>query len=116
MPGFSKKPGQPPAFDSKGFVTRLREITAKVGLGPFPVFADEGLPKLHRWIMSTGEYDGADAGGLRDVLNANALGLDAVKDDLDAHKKTDNERHTALALRVTALEGQGTSVPFPGSG
>lgn len=110
---FAKFPSQAPALDTKGFVTRIREVTAKVGLGPFPVFGDEGLPKLHRWIMGTGEYDG---NGLRDVVNANAYGLNAVKEDLDAHKAVDAERHTALARRVTALEGQGTNVPFPGSG
>jgi hypothetical protein len=110
---FSKKPSQPPPLDTKGFVTRLREVTAKVGLGPFPVFSDEGLPKFHRWMRGEGEYDG---NGLRDVVNANAIGLDAVKEDLDAHKAVDNIRHTALAQRVAALEGQNTNVPFPGSG
>lgn len=110
---FSKKPTQPPPLDTKGFVGRIREITAKVGLGPFPVFGDEGLPKFHRWVRGEGEYDGT---GLRDVVNANAIGLDAVKEDLDAHKLSSARRHTDLALRVTALEGQSTNTPFPGSG
>ena len=110
---FSKKPTQPPPLDTKGFVGRLRDIAAKTGLGPFPVFGDEGLPKFHRWMRGEGEFDGT---GLRDVVNANAFALDDLKEDLDAHKAVDNSRHTALALRVTALEGQGTSTPFPGSG
>lgn len=109
----AKKPSQPPALDTKGFVTRVREMAAALKLGPFPVFGDEMLPKFHRWIRGEGEYDG---NGLRDVVNANAIYLDDVKNDLDAHKQIDSERHTALARRVTALEGQGTSVPFPGSG
>ena len=110
---FSKKPTQPPPLDSKGFVTRLREVTAKAGIGPFPVFSDEGLPKFHRWMRGELEYDGT---GLRDVVNANAYALDALKGDLDGHKAIDNARHTSLALRVAALEGQNTNSPFPGSG
>ena len=110
---FSKKPSQPPPLDTKNFVARLRDIAAKVGLGPFPVFNDDGLPKFHRWVRGEGEYD---AVGLRDVVNANAYGLDAVKNDLDAHKELDLERHNRLAMRVTALEGQNTNAPFPGSG
>lgn len=109
----SVKPSQPPALDTKGFVTRLREVVAKTGLGPFPVFGDEGLPKFHRWVRGEGEYDGK---GIRDVVNANAIYLDDVKDDLDAHKAVDNTRHTALAQRVAALEGQNTHAPFPASG
>jgi hypothetical protein len=109
----SKKPSQPPPLDTKGFVTRIRELTAKVGLGPFPVFGDDGLPKFHRWVRGELEYDGS---GLRDVVNANAIYLDAVKEDLDAHKAVDSTRHTQLALRVSALEGQNTNAPFPESG
>jgi hypothetical protein len=110
---FTKKPTQPPALDTKGFVARLRDTVAKVGLGPFPVFADTGLPVFHRWIRGEGEFDGT---GLRDVVNANAIAVDDLKGDLDAHKNVDNLRHTALAQRVAALEGQSTNVPFPASG
>ena len=109
----SLKPTQPPDMDTKSFVARLRDVTAKVGLGPFQVFEDKYLPVFHRWIRSEGEFDGK---GLRDVVNANAIFLDDVKNDLDAHKAIDNSRHTALAQRVAALEGQNTNAPFPGSG
>lgn len=109
----SMKPTQPPDLDTKAIVRRLRELFAKVGLGPFQAFDDKYLPAFHRWIRSEGEFDGK---GLRDVVNANAIYLDDVKNDLDAHKTTDNARHTALAQRVSALEGQNTNTPFPGSG
>lgn len=110
---FSKKPTQPPDMDTKAFVGRIRDVTAKVGLGPFQTFQDEYLPRFHRWIRAEGEFDGT---GLRDVVNANAYALDDVKGDLDAFKATANSRYTALAQRVSALEAAGTSSPFPGSG
>ncbi len=106
------KPTQPPPMDSKGFVKRIREITEKVGLRPFAVFSDNQLPVFHRWISSTGEFDGK---GLRDVVNANAFALDDLKSDFDAHRTMDNVRHSALAQRVAALEAQ-QAAPFPGSG
>jgi hypothetical protein len=76
-------------------------------------YKDDYLPVFHRWIRSEGEFDGA---GLRDVVNANAIYLDDVKQDLDGHKVTDAERHAALARRVATLEGAATSSPFPASG
>lgn len=109
----SLKPTQPPDIDTKAFVARIRDVVGKVGLGPFSVFEDKYLPVFHRWIRSEGEFDGK---GLRDVVNANAIFLDDVKNDLDAHRTIDNTRHTALAQRVAALEGQNTNAPFPGSG
>jgi hypothetical protein len=100
-------------MDTKVFVKRLRELFAKVDLDPFQPFEEEYLPRFHRWIRSEGEFDGK---GLRDVVNANAIFLDDVKEDLDKHKALDNTRHTALAQRVAALEGQHTNTPFPASG
>ena len=110
MTAFTKKPTQPPDFDSKGFLKRLREVTAKTGLGPFPVFADGGLDRLHRWLGSTVEFDGA---GLRDVVNANAIAVDDLKKDFDTHRTSDNARHVALDQRLDALEAR-PNVPFPG--
>lgn len=113
---FAKRPSQPPDFDGVAFAKRLREIAEKVGLGPFDTLADNRLPRYLRWINSTVEFDGADKGGIRDVVAANADALDDLKEDFDNHRAIDNARHTALAQRVTALEGQQTSTPFPGSG
>lgn len=109
----SQKPTQPPQMDTKAFVKRLREVAEKIGIGPFAQFNDTYLPTFHRWIRSEGEFDGK---GLRDVVNANAIFLDDIKEDLDAHKTLDNARHTSLAQRVAALEGQNTRAPFPASG
>jgi hypothetical protein len=109
---FAKHPSQPPPFDASAFSERLRQIADKVGLGPFDALADKRLPKLMRWIRSDAEYDGADAGGLRDVVDANAYALDDLKGDFDGHRVLDNQRHSSLASRVSALEAQGEA-PFP---
>lgn len=109
---FSKKPTQPPPFDTPAFLRRLRDITAAADLGPFSVFNQEWMTNFHRWIRSEGDYDGI---GLRDVVNANAYALDALKEDFDGHRVMDDARHAALVQRVAALEGQ-QSAPFPGSG
>jgi hypothetical protein len=109
----SQKPTQPPAGDFGTFAKALWERVRKPDNSPYQVFADGTLPRFTRWVGGTAEYDGT---GLRDTVNANAEYLDAVKNDLDKHKGVDNDRHAALAQRVTALEGQTTVSPFPGSG
>lgn len=107
----SAKPGQPPAADLSVLVKRVDELSKQAGLGPIPIGATK-LPLWKRWIgAEKPEYDGK---GLRDVVNANALYLDQVKDDIDTHKALDTDRHQALAARVSALEAQ-SQPPFPGS-
>lgn len=113
MASFAKHPSQPPPFDTPVFVAKLREVVAKVGLPPLAVLADNRFPKFHRWIRSELEYDGADAGGLRDVVDANAYALDDLKGDFDGHRTSDNARHASLANRVSALEAQQVN-PFLG--
>lgn len=108
----SQKPTQPPAGDFATFSKTLHDKVRKGGYAtgdPFTVFADGTLPKFTRWVGGTGEFDGS---GLRDVVNANALYADEVKNDLDEHKEIDKTRHAALAARVSALEAQGEP-PFP---
>lgn len=108
----SQKPTQPPAGDFNTFSKALYDKVRKGGYAtgdPYAVFGDGTLPQFTRWVGGTGEYDGK---GLRDVVNANALYADEVKNDLDQHRTIDNARHAALASRVSALEAQGES-PFP---
>lgn len=106
----SQKPTQPPAGDFGTFAKALWERVRKPDASPYAVFADGTLPRFTRWVGGTNEFDGT---GLRDTVNANALYLDQVKDDLDQHRNIDNARHATLAQRVTALEGQVSISPFP---
>lgn len=108
----SAKPTQGPTFDEATFAQRLRERVLTATGQPYSVFKPDYFPKFIRWVRGTEEFDGT---GLRDVVNTNAIMLDGVKDDLDNHRDADNARHAVLSQRVTALEGQVSSSPFPES-
>ena len=105
------KPPRPPTFDATAFSGRLHERVLTEQGDAYPVFDPKddtgkfiGLPRFVQWIR-----------GLRDVVNGNAIFLDQVKDDLDAHRAADNARHANLSNRVAALEAQ-QHAPFPESG
>lgn len=69
------------------------------------------FPEWKRWVEATGSQDGR---GLKDVVEANAIGLDQLKGNVDAHTDalaTINGRLNSLTARITALE---ESPPFPG--
>jgi hypothetical protein len=107
----SKKPTQPPASDfstmEKAWFDNLRRPDGQ----PYEVFDNQTLTKWKRWVGGEFEYDGS---GLRDVVNANAILLDQVQDDLGAHKAADLNRHQVINGRLAALEAAVSSPPFPG--
>jgi hypothetical protein len=124
---FSVKPSKPPAFDDVAFADRLYQrvkqtfghvqlesgrVPVENESQPYVVFDarnDEGerigFPRFVHWVRA-----------LRDVVNANALGLDALKLDVDKHESADDIRHKTINDRLAALEAQQTVVPFPGRG
>lgn len=108
----SSKPTQPPAFDAattwKVLDTELRKDD---GSG-YQVFQDKAFPRWKRWVDGTAEFDGT---GLRDVVNANAIHLDAVEENLNAHKAADASGHQTINQRLAALEAQSQTSPFPAS-
>lgn len=108
----SSKPPRAPAFDGKTFTQRLYERVLSLTGKPYSVFdptSDDGaainFPRWKKWIDEN----------LYGSVKANAVYLDAVKDDLDVHKTADLARHYKLDARVTALEEGQSNVPFPGS-
>ena len=111
------KPTQPPAGDFATFAKALYDKVRKDGYAagdPFAVFGDGTLPRFTRWVGGTAEFDGK---GLRDVINANAIHLDAVEGNLNQHKDADNARHSALRADLTALQAEVEALqsgPFPG--
>lgn len=80
---------------------------------PYEVFSKRTLTTWKRWVGGEFEFDGK---GLRDVVNANAIHLDAVEDNLNAHKAADQSRHATINQRLAALEAASQTSPFPGSG
>lgn len=109
----SAKPGQPPAFDASTHEKVLYDEVRKDDGSGYQVFEDKAFPRWKRWVDGTAEYDGV---GLRDVVLANALYADQVKEDLDAHRAADQSRHAAINSRLSALEAAAQTNPFPGSG
>ena len=107
----SAKPSQPPPSDfstmEKAWYDNLRRPDGK----PYEVFNNQTLTKWKRWVGGEFEFDGK---GLRDVVDANAQYLDAVKEDLDAHRAADATRHQTINQRLAALEAAAASAPFPG--
>lgn len=107
----SAKPTQPPAFDASTHEKVLFEEIRKDDGSGYAVFEDKSFPRWKRWVDGTAEFDGT---GLRDVQNQNAIYLDQVKEDLDAHKAADLNRHQTVNSRLAALEAAVQSPPFPG--
>jgi hypothetical protein len=70
----------------------------------------EKFPEWKRWVEATGSQDGR---GLKDVIEANAIGMDKLKVDIDAHKTGDDARHKTIDNRLAAIEAQLTTAPFP---
>lgn len=125
----SAKPKRPPTFDAKSFAKRLYErvrqgngyvevpaggnaVKAPVlnDSAPYAAFDYEndegqpiGFPNFIAWVR-----------GVRDTVNANAVYLDDVKNDLDAHKEADNARHAVIRQDIAELQAAVQSPPFPG--
>jgi hypothetical protein len=105
------KPTQPPAADMSVLIKRVDELSQKAGLGPIPPGAQK-LPMWKRWLG--GEKPEFDGSGLRDVVQTNAVFLDAVKRDLDDSKENIGVGMVSLDRRLDALEAQIGNPPFPG--
>ncbi len=97
---FAKQPTQAPDFDATALTNQLQK-------GPITAAVAKQLVKWKRWVEASNEYDGV---GLRDVVAANAQGLDAVKLNLDQNSTV----LEGLNERLTVLENR-PQTPFPGS-
>jgi len=109
----SAKPGQPPSADMSVLLKRVDELSAKAGMAALPTGA-KNLPRWKRWLGGEKpEYDGT---GLRDVVQTNAVFLDAVKHDLDDFRENIGVALNSVDRRLDALEAASVTAPFPGSG
>lgn len=102
----SGKPSQPPAADLSALVKRVDALSQRAGLEPLGLGATR-LPAWKRWVGGEKpEYDGT---GLRDVVDANARYLDAVKGDVDTHSQAIIE----MRADIQALKEAPAARPFP---
>lgn len=104
---FTKKPSGPPTFDAAAFT---RALTSGK---PVPSRLATQYIAWKQWVESTNAYDGADKGGLRDVLNADALAVDSLKVHLDTLDTREAAHNATQAQRLTALEAAVAGGPFP---
>jgi hypothetical protein len=103
MTEFTKKPKNAPTFNAAAF-------TAKLAAGEkiSPALAAQFIA-WKQWVESTNAYASADAGGLRAVLKADALAVDALKANVDVH----GDRLNNQAARLDAVEAQLAAQPRP---
>ena len=106
------RPSKPPSgADFSALVKKVNEVATKTGVTPLSTLITGRIPQWKRWVGGEGpEYSATDAGGLRAVVNANAVFLDEIKNDVDNH----TDRLNVQAARIAALEAQPSTPPFPG--
>jgi hypothetical protein len=100
---FTKKPGTAPAFDASAFTKALAAGT--------PISAKLATQYIawKQWVESSNVFDGADKGGLRDVLNADMLAVDRLKGDVDIHSQAILE----MRSDIQELQEAPPAHPFP---
>lgn len=104
----AKRATQPPgSADFSALVKKVNELAAKTpGVKPLSELVSGRIPAWKRWVGGESEFD---ASGLRDVVDTNALFLNAVKGDVDAH----GQAILDLQADVKALQEAPPARPFP---
>lgn len=100
---YTKKPSAPPGFNAKAFTDAL--VAGK----PLTPALQAQYIEWKQWVESTDNFDGADKGGLRDVLDADAKAVDALKTHVDSNSQAILE----LRADVEALKEAPPARPFP---
>jgi hypothetical protein len=106
------KPKQPPTtFSATALDNTIKELYVKV-FGKQPPLG-VSIADWKRYVESSGRWDGAEAGGLRDTFNADMYFLDQVKDHLDNVDARTRIQYEELSSDIAALRSQITQTPFP---
>jgi hypothetical protein len=100
---YTKKPSGPPVFDAANFT---KALTMGVKL---PAALAAQYIEWKQWVESTDNFDGADKGGLRDVLDADMKAVDALKKDVD----TLGQSMIEVRADVQVLKEAPAPRPFP---
>jgi len=100
---FTAKPKMPPTFDAAAFTKKLAEGK------PITATQQAQFIAWKQWVESTNAYDGTAKGGIRDVVDANAKGVDSLKVHVDSNSQAILE----LRADVQALKEAPAAHPFP---
>lgn len=100
---YTFKPSAPPPFDAAAFTKALTAGT------PINAVTAKQYIAWKQWVESTNAYDGALKGGLRDVEDANAKGVDRLKGDVDIHSQAILE----MRADIQELQEAPPTHPFP---
>jgi len=103
------KPTKPPSgADMNALIVSHNEMRLKLGLQPLV----SQLQKWKRWVGGEAEYDGT---GLRDVVNADAIYTDQIKNQLDDVDERELAHYISIDNRLDRLEAAQSFSPFPES-
>ena len=106
------KPKQPPtSFSASALDNAVRDLYVKV-FGKQPP-AGVSIADWKRYMESSGRWDGAEAGGLRDTFNADMYFVDQVKEHLDNVDGREKIHYEELTDEIAVLRSQITTAPFP---
>jgi hypothetical protein len=100
---YTKKPGRAPTFDLLAFTRKL------VNGQPITQAQADAFIRWKQWVESKGGYAGTEKGGLRDILNALAIAVDALKENVDLH----GSRLNIQAADIAELKAWVAAQPRP---
>lgn len=108
---YSFKPKTPPSgADFSALVKKVNELATKAGIAPLSATVTAKIPVWKRWVGSEKpDYDGAEKGGLQNVVKANAYALDGLKGDHDNLA----DRVNNIDARLRVVEEAPAARPFP---
>lgn len=106
----AKRPSQPPVTNQAARDKLFTELCVKV-LGKTPP-PEVMMVAWKQWVESSGNFDGVEKGGLRDVEDAAIQFLNDVKRDLDDFRENVGVAHNSIDSRLDALEAASSS-SFP---
>jgi len=97
------KPSRSPTFDLAAFTKRL------VSGQPITQAQADAFIRWKQWVESKGNYAGVEPGGLRDILNALAVYVDKLKENVDLH----GSRLNIQAADIAELKAWVAAQPRP---
>jgi len=96
----AKLPSEPPAADISSLMNKIDELCVKAGVDKLGTGV-RNLARWKRWLG--GEKPDFDGTGLRDIVKANAIGLNEFEDMVHSHIAADNTRHQRINTELAEI-------------